>query len=721
MGDKFDGALAGGGLRSDDQLGIPEALQDLALHETLVAQDDSGVLTLLRAVQNPYYGGVMVVAESGDTDCFACMEAIKLSQMTSMLNDDDRCSKYARAISIAVQERRGGRVLDIGTGTGLLAMLAVRAGSQHVDAIEMFEPMADLASRVIRDNRMHEQISVYAAKSTELVASQKGSGASGRCIEQRADILVTEIFDSVLLGEACLPVIAHALQHLLKEGAKVIPAKAALLGVLVSSEFFAKFHDLSSFPWHRSESARNCAGGGKGIPMHVEAMESGKDYKLVSTNFTIFEFSFSHRDDLCTERRRTLNAQRTSADVPHGVLTWWELDLTGDGDIIYSTRPGVQNWQDHWLPVFYPLTLRQHIDENDVHIPLTIGHDQISIWFAHGDDVKSKPSCSCGYHALPGGPYRVFELGHDKRLNALRERIRKAVRAACSARTLQYKKKPLRCIDLSDSSVCAILASEVLTGEQVEVTSVEEDNEFSAILYEQMCRQHANIVGNQIYIEHNPLSTIIEGEATRKHHDEEWRAFEVILSEPYTRAMWAYPLSMLANLIIQRNALADVIAEHVMMVPSAAVVKAQAVRFEDNTLQKAFGGVQEVEGFDHGCFAELYDDWPGCGRVSLPLFQYCAEQVSQEAILHSIDLCHLSDAVTRKTETKLTILDNTRTDAITLWVEYDDEAPTRVSRFEVIWLDSDKHRTSSETCNLVIHSMFDAETGTFQVTLPTTK
>lgn len=661
----------------------------------------------------------MVVAGPGDPNCSALMEAIKLSQMTSMLNDDNRCSKYAKAISMALQKQHGGRVLDIGTGTGLLAMLAARAGSGHVDAIEMFEPMADLASRVIRDNQMQEKISVHAAKSTELIASQNGLSVSGKCIEQKADILVTEIFDSALLGEACLPVIAHAFQHLLKEGAKVIPAKAVLSGVLVSSDFLAKFHDLSYFPWHRSESAKTCAGGVTGIPIHIEALQTGRDYKPVSSEFTIFEFSFSHKNNLCMERRQTLNVHRTSRGTLHGVLTWWELDLIGDGDIIYSTRPGFENWQDHWLPVFYPLPSGEQVDNDDAQIPLTVGYDQISIWFAKGDDVKSKPPCSCGFHVLPGGPYRVFELGLKERLDALRKRIRKAVHTACSARTLKYMGGPIRCIDLSDSSVCAILANELPVNEQVEVTSVEEDSEFSAILYEQVCRKHNDVRGNQIHIEHDSLSAILEAEATRKHCDEEWRAFEVILSEPYTRTMWAYPLSTLANLIIQRNALADVIAEHVTMVPSVAMVKAQAVKFEDNTLQKAFGGVQEVLGFDHGCFAELYDDWPGCERVSLPLFQYCTEQVSQEVTLHSVDLCHLSADVTRRTETVLTTYDNTRADAVTLWVEYDGEAPTRVSRCEVIWLDPNKHSTSSEKCNLTIHSVFEAETGTYKVTLAT--
>jgi ribosomal protein L11 methylase PrmA len=58
-------------------------------------------------------------------------------QMTSMLRDEDRMSKYEVAIRVAIGEfiEATGRrpvVLDIGAGTGLLSMFAARAGAQKV-------------------------------------------------------------------------------------------------------------------------------------------------------------------------------------------------------------------------------------------------------------------------------------------------------------------------------------------------------------------------------------------------------------------------------------------------------------------------------------------------------------------------------------------------------------------------------------------------------------
>jgi protein arginine N-methyltransferase 1 len=51
-----------------------------------------------------------------------------------MIFDRERVGKYWKAISTVV--RPGCVVADIGTGTGILAFLALRAGASHVHAIE---------------------------------------------------------------------------------------------------------------------------------------------------------------------------------------------------------------------------------------------------------------------------------------------------------------------------------------------------------------------------------------------------------------------------------------------------------------------------------------------------------------------------------------------------------------------------------------------------------
>lgn len=138
-----------------------------------------------------------------------------------MLRDEARNRFYENAIAAAVKP--GDVVLDIGTGSGLLSMMAVRAGASHVYTCEENPVIAELACQVIAQNGMSDQITVLSAHSTRLEV--------GRDLPERADVLVTETFSELIAGEGVLLALNHARQTLLKPGAAVVPETAELLAV----------------------------------------------------------------------------------------------------------------------------------------------------------------------------------------------------------------------------------------------------------------------------------------------------------------------------------------------------------------------------------------------------------------------------------------------------------------------------------------------------------
>ena len=97
-----------------------------------------------------------------------------------MLRDNHRNDAYSKAITEAVREFRTTRgrapiVLDIGAGTGLLSLIAARAGAARVIAVEMFEQMAMLASQVTSLNTAPPAVNDYGEPMCDIVLLAKKS------------------------------------------------------------------------------------------------------------------------------------------------------------------------------------------------------------------------------------------------------------------------------------------------------------------------------------------------------------------------------------------------------------------------------------------------------------------------------------------------------------------------------------------------------------------
>lgn len=126
-----------------------------------------------------------------------------------MLNDYRRTASFQKALFETVTPND--IVVDVGTGTGVLAATAVLAGAKHVYAIERTPNMPKLARKFFEINGMANKITIIEGDSTEIELPQK------------ADILVSEIVGNDPLDENIIPTTNDALQRLLKPGARLIP------------------------------------------------------------------------------------------------------------------------------------------------------------------------------------------------------------------------------------------------------------------------------------------------------------------------------------------------------------------------------------------------------------------------------------------------------------------------------------------------------------------
>lgn len=160
---------------------------------------------------------------SFDSDeVFDLYQEIARSAFADMLHDHERNFKYFLALKKAINKMhaRGmkANVLDIGTGTAILSMMAVKCGADTVTACEAFRPMADAAEQIIEQNEMRDSIRIIKKRSTDIRI-----GDSMDDLWQKANILVTEVFDTELIGEGAIQTFNQAHVHLLEKDCIVVP------------------------------------------------------------------------------------------------------------------------------------------------------------------------------------------------------------------------------------------------------------------------------------------------------------------------------------------------------------------------------------------------------------------------------------------------------------------------------------------------------------------
>ncbi len=148
-----------------------------------------------------------------------------------MLADSVRTDAYVRALRQAVTP--GCTVLEIGTGTGLFAMLARRWGAGRVFAVELLDTI-ELAPQIAEANGLAEGIEFIKGFSTRLDLPVK------------ADVLISDLRGTMPLYRMHLPSIIDARERLLAPGGVQIPLQDRICGVVVEAP--SMFRRLQG-PW----------------------------------------------------------------------------------------------------------------------------------------------------------------------------------------------------------------------------------------------------------------------------------------------------------------------------------------------------------------------------------------------------------------------------------------------------------------------------------------
>ncbi|HYJ30113.1 MAG TPA: 50S ribosomal protein L11 methyltransferase [Allosphingosinicella sp.] len=245
-----------------------------------------------------------------------------------MLADEARNAAYRSAIE---RHAVGKTVLDIGAGSGLLSMIAARAGAAHAYAVEANATLAETAREIVGANGLADKVTVIGRHSTKLTREEIGGGA---------DLIVSEIFSHHLVGEGALPSLRHAMRELGRPGARMLPASASIRVALAAHQGRRRRpvgkvegFDLSPFNRHAT--------------LAVDVAAHDPRLELRSTPADLFAFDFA-ACDFAPEERASVGLASTGGRVD-GAVQWIRLRLDEEQD--YENVPGARS---HWPLVFHP-------------------------------------------------------------------------------------------------------------------------------------------------------------------------------------------------------------------------------------------------------------------------------------------------------------------------------------------------------------------------------
>lgn len=144
-----------------------------------------------------------------------------LQRHAAMVLDPHRTIPLAEAITRSV--KNGDLVIDIGTGIGLLAFLACRAGAKQVYAVDVDGESLAVAEHFAKKFGLSDRITFVEGQSFDLE------------LEAKANVIICETVGSIGFDENILATLFDAKKYLLKKGGVVIPERIELWGAPVES------------------------------------------------------------------------------------------------------------------------------------------------------------------------------------------------------------------------------------------------------------------------------------------------------------------------------------------------------------------------------------------------------------------------------------------------------------------------------------------------------
>jgi hypothetical protein len=617
------------------------------------------------------------------------------------------------------------RCLDIGAGTGLLAMMVARSlqkhlSSQarsvhkdnvsiHITSMEMSSAMARIAKKTIQDNGMQDVITVVEGHSCQLAPPAS------------AHLCVSELLDSGLLGEGMLPAVRDAWQrHVVTERDAVVmvPQRVRAFAQLVRADWTATCRgarEVSALP----ESLRFTPNTDV-LPVRAGQLLRDGRMAILSDPVEALSLSFARPEDVPGPegQEQTVALQVTNAGTAHGALVWWEVHLWKDAS--YSTQPGAEPFQDHWQQCLHLLDTACELSPRQT-VNLRVSHDDRSISVHLMPSSLALPDTPCQKQKRPRleeekpsgqmetllvSPERAMQLNESRYASVWYHAIESA---------LQQRGSDALVLDVSDFALCTCLAA---TAGAKRVISLE-----SSCTGQHLAHMAARAIER---IQQQRKSRDCRYEILQCHVEDltldllGGSPVDVVVSEPYYEMLEGWHLQEALNYYYTLRFLRtrELLSPNAIVLPllcrvMGCIIESEQLRSAYVACGNRLDGSSSslVRGFDHSfvnqmCSFHEFD-------LSLPLWQYESTRLTDDVELGTLlfrsptspaVLRNISRAPFRKAGT---------CDALVVWLEY--VFPTTGTETQYLRTDGPSHKQIVRRLKSPVQSIRPEDVGKAEV------
>jgi type I protein arginine methyltransferase len=282
-----------------------------------------------------------------------------LSLQRFMVADQRRTNAFAAGIAEAVKQ--GDVVIDVGTGTGILAMLAARAGASRVHAVDQAR-VSKLAEELVEANDLSDIVRVH------------HGAASSLEVDGCVDFIVSEWLGNFALAEGMLKDVLEVRDRFLKPGGRMLPSFVdVMLAPVEDSVLYdedgpgfwrEEIHGLDFSSLEKAELAQL-----RTARMKVDdSTRLAKGESLVGIDIAQMKEGDQFKQGL-------VNLEITKDGVVNGFVGWFAARLSPH--VLLDTGPGFP-WT-HWSQTYMPFPAR----------PVSEGETLVVEY-----DIQPSPECS---------------------------------------------------------------------------------------------------------------------------------------------------------------------------------------------------------------------------------------------------------------------------------------------------------------------------------------